>query len=128
MKNMRLVTAFAFVLLLYSALGITEEKKMPPKKSGSVPSAPSKPAAPSSTGQAETLERSTIFGDRELPNVMYIVPWKRPEMGDMATKPVKSLLDETIAPLDRDVFQREIRFFDELHDHSAVAAQKHQHD
>lgn len=63
----------------------------------------------------EVLDKATIHGDRELPNVMYFVPWRRPELGDLVSKPVKSLLDESITPLDRDVFIREIDYYETLH-------------
>lgn len=127
MKKYQARVILCLLLLLATDFALAaEEKKAPPKKKQAPTSAvvPAKPVS----GSTETLERSTIFGDRELPNIMYIVPWKRPEMGDMVTKPVKSLLDETIAPLDRDVFQREIRFFEELHSTQALPIQEHKHE
>lgn len=60
------------------------------------------------------LEASQITGNRELPKVLYIVPWKRSDLGDLAGKPVNSLLDEVLAPVDRDVFRRETRYFETL--------------
>jgi len=46
--------------------------------------------------------------------VLYIVPWKRSDLGDVVGKPVNSLLDEVLQPLDRDVFRRENRYYDSL--------------
>ena len=46
--------------------------------------------------------------------MLYIVPWKRSDLGDLAGRPVNSLLDEVLQPLDRDVFQRENRYYDAL--------------
>ncbi len=60
------------------------------------------------------LEATDITGNRELPKVLYIVPWKRSDLGDVVGKPVNSLLDEVLQPLDRDVFQRENRYYDAL--------------
>lgn len=60
------------------------------------------------------LEASQITGNRELPRVLYIVPWRAPEAGDLEGKPVNSLLYELTRPLDRDVFRRENRYFDAL--------------
>jgi hypothetical protein len=60
------------------------------------------------------LETTDITGNRELPKVLYIVPWKRSDLGDLAGKPVNSLVDEVLQPLDRDVFQRENRYYDGL--------------
>jgi hypothetical protein len=60
------------------------------------------------------LDTTDITGNRELPKVLYIVPWKRSDLGDIVGRPVNSLLDEVLQPLDRDVFQRENRYYDAL--------------
>jgi hypothetical protein len=56
------------------------------------------------------LEGTSIIGSRELPKVTYIVPWKKPLPGDLVGRPVASLLDEALAPVDRDVFRREVEY------------------
>jgi hypothetical protein len=56
------------------------------------------------------LERTQITGNRELPKVLYIVPWKKPVPLTMGGRPVASVLDEALAPVDRDVFRRQIRY------------------
>jgi hypothetical protein len=58
------------------------------------------------------LDTTQITGNRELPKVLYIVPWKRSDLGDLVGKPVNSLLDEVLEPVDRDVFKRENRYYD----------------
>jgi len=69
------------------------------------------------------LDTTDITGNRELPKVLYIVPWKRSDLGDLVGKPVNSLLDEVLQPLDRDVFQRENRYYDALKpDHTGAPA------
>ena len=74
---------------------------------GSAPGAPQKPAA------ADRLElgTATVTGDREQPKVMYIVPWKRSDIGDLSGKPMNSLLDEALTPVDRDEFKREVVYY-----------------
>src|SRR5204863_6181373 len=75
------------------------------------------PKTGASAGKAhDSLELDTtqITGNRELPKVLYIVPWKRSDLGDLVGKPVNSLLDEVLTPVDRDVFQRENRYYDAL--------------
>jgi len=57
------------------------------------------------------LDTTQITGNRELPKVLYIVPWKRSDLGDLVGKPVNSLLDEVLTPVDRDVFRRENRYY-----------------
>jgi hypothetical protein len=56
-----------------------------------------------------------------LPKVLYIVPWKRSDLGDMVGRPVNSLLDEVLQPVDRDVFKRENRYYDALKPQAAEA-------
>ena len=60
------------------------------------------------------LDATEITGNRELPKVLYIVPWKRSDLGELVGRPVNSLLDEALEPLDRDVFQRENRYYNGL--------------
>ena len=45
---------------------------------------------------------------------MVIVPWKRSDIGDLAGRPVNSLVDEALQPVDREVFRREIDYYDAL--------------
>ena len=61
------------------------------------------------------LDTSSITGNQELPKVLYIVPWKESSIGELRGKPINSLLDDVLAPLDREVFRREIRYFDQLY-------------
>ena len=56
------------------------------------------------------IDRTQIIGNRELPKVLYIVPWKKPVPGEMSGRPVASVLDEALAPVDRDVFRRQVRY------------------
>jgi hypothetical protein len=58
------------------------------------------------------LETTEITGNRELPKVLYIVPWKRSDLGDLVGKPANSLLDEVLQPIDRDVFLRQNHYYD----------------
>lgn len=60
------------------------------------------------------LDPTSITGNRELPKVMVIVPWKRADLGDLTGRPANSLLNEVLAPVDREVFRRELRYFEAL--------------
>ncbi|WP_298825840.1 hypothetical protein [uncultured Piscinibacter sp.] len=66
------------------------------------------PAAPAQDRAA--IDRTQIIGNRELPKVLYIVPWKKPLPGDLAGRPGASILDEALAPVDRDVFRRQVQY------------------
>lgn len=67
-------------------------------------------------GRADTirLETTTVTGNRELPRVMVIVPWKQALPGDLPGRPAESLLDEALAPIDRQVFRRQLAFYESL--------------
>jgi hypothetical protein len=67
------------------------------------------------------LDTTDITGNRELPKVLYIVPWKHSDLGDLAGRPPNSLLDEVLQPLDRDVFRRENRYYEDLKPEAAAA-------
>jgi hypothetical protein len=94
-----------------------------PRAGGSKPVAksakqgPSTPADPSGKAKGPggtdrlDLGTATVTGDREQPKVMYIVPWKRSDIGDLAGKPMNSLVDEILSPVDRDVFKREVVYY-----------------
>ena len=70
--------------------------------------------SPSKAMDRLELEATTITGNRELPKVMYVVPWKKADLGDLKGRPANSLLDEVLAPVDRDVFRREVAYFGAL--------------
>jgi hypothetical protein len=73
--------------------------------------APAGGAKPGSKVDRLDLGTATVTGDREQPKVMYIVPWKRSDIGDLSAKPMNSLVDEILAPVDRDVFKREVVYY-----------------
>jgi hypothetical protein len=68
------------------------------------------PAARRSTDRLE-LDTTVVTGNRELPKVLYIVPWKKADIGDLPAQPFNTLLDEALTPVDRDVFRREVTYY-----------------
>jgi len=61
------------------------------------------------------LGRTEITGNQELPKVMYIVPWQKSDPGDLMGRPVNTLLDEVLAPLDREEFIRQVDYHNDLY-------------
>ncbi len=61
------------------------------------------------------LGRTEITGNQELPKVMYIVPWQKADPGDLMGKPINTLLDEVLAPIDREEFVRQVDYYDDLY-------------
>lgn len=77
------------------------------------------------TAQAQDradIDRTQIIGNRELPKVLYIVPWKKPLPGQLSGRPVKSVLDEALAPVDREVFRRQVVYNTQVQARDATTA------
>jgi hypothetical protein len=66
------------------------------------------------------LDTTAITGNRELPKVMSIVPWKAAEPPGGPDRPMGSLIEELLAPLDRDEFRREITYYRDLTSQSST--------
>lgn len=61
--------------------------------------------------EAKELSGISIIGNKEAPKSLYIVPWKNSEVG-VATSLTSGLLDETNKLVDREVFMRELDFYE----------------
>jgi hypothetical protein len=71
----------------------------------------------SATGVMDEIDlgRTEITGNQELPKVLYIVPWQKSEPGELTGKPVNTLLDEVLAPVDRTEFIRRVDYYSDLY-------------
>ena len=65
-------------------------------------------------GGVLALGATDITGNKELPKVMVIVPWKDATGAGGVIKPTDSLMNEVLEPVDRGVFQRRIRYYGQL--------------
>ncbi|HEX6999202.1 MAG TPA: hypothetical protein VF322_13765 [Gammaproteobacteria bacterium] len=65
----------------------------------------------------DTLDLGTtsITGNQELPKVLYIVPWKQSDLGELVGRPANTLLDEVLAPIDPEEFERHLSYYETLH-------------
>jgi hypothetical protein len=102
----------------------TPSATAPAAQSATTPAAANKPAARSNAKDRLDLDATQITGNRELPKVLYIVPWRGAELGDLVGRPVNSLLDEVLEPVDRDVFRRQNRYFEALQPNQTAPAGK----
>ena len=59
---------------------------------------------------AKTLSGISILGNQEAPKSLVIVPWKGSEIGDMPG--LSRLLDDSVQPVDKDVFMRELAYYE----------------
>jgi hypothetical protein len=65
------------------------------------------------------MEGTAIVGNKELPKVLYIVPWKSTETVNFPSPPIESIMEQTLKPLERNAFRRQIRY------HSAIFSGPH---
>jgi hypothetical protein len=104
------------------APGSAAKAAAPVKPKAPTPTAETVPA-PSKGKSSDRIELDTtqISGNRELPKVMYVVPWRRADPGDFSGRPPNSLLDEALTPVDRDVFRRQNRYYGAVQDQAQSA-------
>ena len=62
---------------------------------------------------AQELDGISVIGNRELPKALVIVPWKAPEPGELDGKPLQSLIDEVLGPIDKDVHKRKVSYYEQ---------------
>lgn len=60
------------------------------------------------------LEGASIQGTRELPKVLYIVPWKKSRIGTLAGVSERASFDSSMTSLDRDVLLQELKYYNIL--------------
>lgn len=76
------------------------------------PAAPATPAAAEAAGDpdAKLIGGMSILGNKEAPMSLFIVPWKTSELGAEAN--LTRTLNERRVAVDRDVFLRELAFYE----------------
>ena len=60
--------------------------------------------------EVKELSGISIIGNKEAPKSLYIVPWQNSEVG-VATSLNSGLLDDSMRPVDKEVFLRELDFY-----------------
>jgi hypothetical protein len=66
------------------------------------------------TGEPKMISGISIVGNKEAPKSLFIVPWKSSEIG-VETSLHSGLMDDSMRPVDKDVFMREIDYYDIRH-------------
>lgn len=72
-------------------------------KSTQAPEPPGEPGVKAMSGMS-------ILGNEEAPKSLVIVPWKSSRIGDEVG--VENAMDERARPVDKEVFMREVHFYD----------------
>ncbi len=61
------------------------------------------------------MQGTSIIGNKESPNLLHIVPWKKAEPVSLETPGFDSVLNAPLMPIDRATFQRQVRYYNELY-------------
>ena len=114
------VLFFIFLILLPVAIVVAQEDgpEHPDDPNLNV----GKQVVPVDTGDApaKMVSGMSVLGNKEAPMSLFIVPWKTSELGAEAS--LARTLDERREPVDREVFRREIAFYEASVGESAKAA------
>jgi len=95
----------------------TDEPELVENSSTETEEAPAADASPSDKTGGPAVDKSgpktmsvmAILGNEETPKSLVIVPWKSSEMGDELI--LSDTLDERAVPVDKEVFLRELNFY-----------------
>jgi hypothetical protein len=106
--------AFTFVSLLLVAgvaLGEAPASPAPVAKPAETPEvvARSDDASKAAAPGPKVISGMSILGNQEAPKSLVIVPWKSSEIGNAVG--IATLLDDSRRPVDRDVFARELAYY-----------------
>lgn len=93
---------FSLLALLFAAMAAFAQED--------TEEAPPAAAPPESEGGVKTMSGMSILGNEEAPKSLVIVPWKSSQLGDGLG--ISNALDETPRPVDKEVFMRELHFYD----------------
>ena len=96
------------MLLAASAVAADDAAKAAPDAPAATVAATKTPAA-KSEGGPKAISGMSILGNQEAPKSLVIVPWKSSEIGD--SRGLATLLDDSRKPVDRDVFMRELGYY-----------------
>jgi hypothetical protein len=98
MRLIKKFTIFIALMIVVTSLAAQDgsKKKAIKAKSGS---------------DAKELSGISIVGNKEAPKSLFIVPWKSSELG-VETGLASSLLNEKLKPVDKEVFDRELDYYE----------------
>jgi len=98
MKLYKKITVFIALMIVVTSVVAQDgnKKKAVKAKSGS---------------DAKELSGISIVGNKEAPKSLFIVPWKSSELG-VETGLASSLLNEKLKPVDKEVFDRELDYYE----------------
>jgi hypothetical protein len=102
------VSCAALLILASSVRAQAQEEAAPAAEDEARP--PADEAVTPEGDDSRSMLGMSILGNQEAPTSLVIVPWKSSEIGDGVS--VSRALDTTIRPVDKDVFMRELSYYE----------------
>ena len=93
-------------MLLLSGAAIADDV---PRGEVLAKASPARTEGPRTEAGPKTISGMSILGNQEAPKSLVIVPWKSSEIGD--SPGVDTMLDASRRPVDKDVFLRELAYY-----------------
>ncbi len=69
------------------------------------------------------MEGTSIIGNKELPNILYIVPWKPANLPEMVELPLSTLINGALEPIDRKTLLRQ-QYYQHILNNKHIASDK----
>ena len=57
------------------------------------------------------MDGTSVIGNSEMPNVLYVVPWKQTPQPNLNPELHESLIDDQLRPIDREIFLKRINHY-----------------
>ena len=109
----RLIT-LCMALLVYAGAAFADDTapadKVPPKETAKQADSSASGKDPGHKDGPVKMSGMSILGNEEAPKSLVIVPWKSSQLGDMPG--IARLLDSSTQPVDKDVFMRELAYYE----------------
>jgi len=102
LRYIKIISLFLVLVLSFSFAHAEDKPKSGNKKSVK------------KDNKVKELSGISIIGNKEAPKSLYIVPWKNSEVG-VRSSLTSGLLDESMRPVDKEVFLRELDFYQLSH-------------
>jgi hypothetical protein len=96
-------------MALAGELSGDDQVPVPQSATGEEQTAASREASGDKESEAKEMSGMSIVGNDEAPKSLYIVPWKSSEIGVQTS--LDTMLSEDDVPVDREVFKRQIEFY-----------------
>jgi hypothetical protein len=100
---------FAIVFALSASLAMAQDD-VEPVAAAATETEAAAPATPPTQSGVRAMSGMSILGNEEAPKSLVIVPWKSSKRGDGLD--VSNVLDERPRPVDKEVFARELRYYE----------------